>query len=98
MDDARPRCPARPPGASAAAPADRVPVPCPRAGGLREMGERRAGEVAVAAAPRLRHVPFLPVRARPDHRPARLAAGQTPQLCPPTRQFNVRATLPRPAS
>lgn len=48
---------ARPPATAPRPPADRVmPVPCPRAGGLREMGARARRAAAVAA----RHVPFAP--------------------------------------
>lgn len=66
---------------------DRVPVPCPRARGLREMGARARRAGAVAA----RHVPFPP-RA-PDHRGR---CRSPPQLCPPTSQFSVRVCRPPP--
>lgn len=67
--------------------ADRVPVPCPRAGGLREMGARARRAGAVAA----RHVPFPPSRAGPP-RPLQVAPLQ---LCPrPVSSAYAYAALP----
>jgi hypothetical protein len=65
---------------------DRVPVPCPRAGGLREMGARARRAGAVAA----RHVPFPPLARRTTE----AAAGRPPPIMPPTSQFSVRVCRP----